>query len=117
MKTILSICMLFACTLIFAQTTVTGTVVDDSGQPIPGANIIVSGTSTGTITDFDGGFSLTTDQSLPFTLTASSIGFESADAQVTSNNQVLSFALKEGTELDEIVISALEHQNVCSNRL
>ncbi len=106
MKTILSIFMFFACSLIFAQTTITGTVVDDSGQPIPGANVIVSGTSTGTITDFDGNFTLTADQPLPFTLTASSVGFESADAQVTSNNQVMAFILKEGTELDEIVISA-----------
>ncbi len=106
MKTILSIFMLFTCSLFFAQTTLTGSVVDDSGQPIPGANVIVSGTSTGTMTDFDGNFSLTADQPLPFTLSASSVGFESADVQVTSNNQVIAFILKEGTQLDEIVISA-----------
>ena len=106
MKTILSILMLFSCSLIYAQTTVTGSVVDDSGQPIPGANIIVTGTTTGTITDFDGNFSLTVDQPLPFNLAASSVGFESAEMQVTSNNQVIAFTLKEGTELDEIVISA-----------
>jgi len=98
--------MLFACSLIFAQTTVTGTVVDDNGVTIPGANVIVSGTSTGTITDFDGGFTLTVDQPFPFTLTASSVGYESADVQVTSSTQVITFTLKEGTELDEIVISA-----------
>jgi len=106
MKTILTFVMLFACTLIFAQTTVTGSVVDDSGQPIPGANIIVTGTSTGTITDFDGNFTLTASQPLPFTLTASSVGFESATAEVTSNNQVLSLVLTEGSILDEVVISA-----------
>ena len=98
--------MLFASSLIFAQTTVTGTVVDDNGVPIPGANVIVSGTSTGTITDFDGGFTLTADQPLPFTLAASSVGYESADVQVTSSSQSITITLKEGTELDEIVISA-----------
>ncbi|MBT8303713.1 MAG: TonB-dependent receptor [Bacteroidia bacterium] len=106
MKTILTFVMLFACTLIFAQTTVTGSVVDDSGQPIPGANIIVTGTSTGTITDFDGNFTLTASQPLPFTLTASSVGFETATAEVTSNNQVISLVLTEGSILDEVVISA-----------
>ena len=61
--------------ITFAQTTITGTVVDDNRQPIPGANIIV-GTSSGTVTDFDGNFTLTTDQDPPFTIQVSSVGFQ-----------------------------------------
>ena len=106
MKTIFPILMFFFCGLTFAQTTVTGSVKDDSGQPIPGANIIVVGTSTGTVTDFDGNFSLTYNQNPPFSIQASNIGFESSTAEVTSNNQVVSITLNEGTSLDEIVISA-----------
>ena len=107
MKTILPLLLLFFCGITFAQTTsISGTVVDDSGQPLPGANIIVTGTSTGTVTDFDGGFNLTVNQNLPFTVQASMIGFESATIEVTTNNQVLSFTLTEGTSLDEVVISA-----------
>ena len=76
MRTILSIVLLFFCGITFAQTTITGTVVDDSGLPIPSANIIIVDASVGTVTDFDGKFTLTVDQNPPFTIQASSIGFE-----------------------------------------
>ena len=106
MRTILSIVLLFFCGIAFAQTTITGTVVDDNGLPIPSANIIVVDASVGTVTDFDGKYTLTVDQNPPFTLQASSIGFESSSQEVTSNNQTLDFILNEGTSLDEVVISA-----------
>ncbi|WP_338732471.1 TonB-dependent receptor [Mangrovimonas cancribranchiae] len=106
MKSLFSLFLFFAGITIYAQTTVTGSVVDDSSQPIPGANVIIQGTSSGTMTDFDGAFSLTVDKEPPFTLKASSIGFESATIEVTSNNQNVSFVLNEGTSLDEVVISA-----------
>ena len=49
----------------FAQTTITGTVVDaENGEPIIGANIIVKGTTNGTITDFDGNFVLSDRKSV-----------------------------------------------------
>ena len=106
MKTFLSIVLLFFCSLTYAQTTISGTVVDDSGQPLPGANIIVVGTSTGTVTDFDGGFTLTSSQNPPFSIQASMVGFESATEEITTNNQTVNFILNEGTSLDEVVISA-----------
>ncbi len=98
--------MLFFCGIIYSQTTITGTVTDDNNQPIPGANIIIVGTSTGTVTNFDGLFTLTVNQSPPFNVRSSSVGFETVTIQVTSNNQKLNFILKEGTSLDEVVISA-----------
>jgi len=106
MKTILPYLMLLFCGLSFSQTTITGTVVDDNSQPIPGANIIIVGTSTGTVTDFDGNFSLTTSFKPPFSLQASSVGFETVTEAITSNNQKINFILKEGNALDEVVISA-----------
>ncbi len=106
MRTILKIFLLFFSAYSFAQTTVKGNVSDDSGQPLPGANVIVIGASTGAITDFDGNYTLTVDQTPPFSIQASSVGFESLIKEVTSNNQTIDFVLKEGTELDEIVISA-----------
>jgi len=106
MRTILKIFLLFFCAFSYAQTTVKGTVTDDSGQPLPGANIIVVGTTTGTVTDFDGNYTLTVAQSPPFSIQASSIGFEALTKAVSSNGQTINFELKEGTELDEIVISA-----------
>ncbi|MFV9549704.1 TonB-dependent receptor [Algibacter sp. PT7-4] len=106
MKTILSFLMLLICGFSFSQTTITGTVLDDNSQPIPGANVIIVGTSTGTVTDFDGNFSLTTNLNPPFELQASSVGFETVSENITSNNQKVNFVLTEGTSLDEVVISA-----------
>ena len=52
--------MLIAVSAIFGQTetTVSGAVYDETGIPLPGANVIIEGTSTGTTTDFDGNFNL-----------------------------------------------------------
>src|SRR5690606_17280602 len=44
---------------VVQQTTISGTVSDESGQPLPGVSVIVKGTNKGTITDFDGNYSLT----------------------------------------------------------
>lgn len=106
MRTILSIFTLFCCAITFAQTTVKGKVTDESGLPLPGANIIVVGSSTGTSTDFDGVYTLTVDKNPPFTIRASFTGFEAQTIEVTSNNQTADFSLKEGSILDEVVISA-----------
>ncbi len=106
MKTFLKIFTLFCCATTFAQTTVKGNVTDNSGQPLPGANIIVVGTTTGTISDFDGNYTLTVNQNPPFSVTVSSVGFESVTKEVTTNPQTLDFVLVEGTSLDEVVISA-----------
>lgn len=106
MKTIITFLLLLFCGISFSQTTITGSVVDNNSQPIPGANIIVVGTSSGTVSDFDGNFSLTFNQNPPFTIQASSVGFETVTVEITSNNQVVSFVLKEGSVLDEVVISA-----------
>jgi len=106
MKTILKIFILLFGVVSFAQTTVTGTINDESGLPLPGANIIVVGTSSGAISDFDGKFSLTVNQNPPFTVQVSSVGFETATQDITTNNQDITVALNEGSVLDEVVISA-----------
>jgi len=98
--------MLLCCAFTFAQTTVKGKVVDDSGQPLPGANIIVVGTTSGTITDFDGNYSLTINQEPPFSIEVSSVGFDTITKEVTTNPQTIDVTMVEGTFLDEVVISA-----------
>ena len=106
MRKSLSILLMLVCGITYSQTTISGTVLDDSSQPLPGANVIVIGTSTGVVTDFDGAFTLKVNQEPPFSVQASSVGFESVIIEVTENNQVLNFVLKEGNFLDEVVISA-----------
>lgn len=105
MKTFLKIFSMLFISTTLAQTTIKGTVNDDSGQPIPGANIIVIGTTQGTISDFDGNFTLQTDATPPFKLQASSVGFETSTADFSGSGSV-NFTLKEGSVLDEIVVSA-----------
>ena len=106
MKTFLRIFTLLFGIVSFAQTTVTGTVNDESGMPLPGANVIVMGTSSGAISDFDGKFTLSVSQAPPFTVQISSVGFTSATEEVTANNQDLSITLIEGSFLDEVVVTA-----------
>ena len=107
LTTTLTLIGLFCVNLIFAQTTVSGSVSDsDSNEPIPGVNIIVQGTTDGTNSDFDGNFSFSTTQSFPFTVEVSSIGFGSKSIQVTSADQVLNISLDPGENLDEIIVSA-----------
>lgn len=106
MKTFFKIMMLFCCASTFAQTTVKGKVIDNNGIPLPGANIIVVGTTTGAISDFDGNYTLVVNQDPPFTIQVSSVGFETVVAQVTTNPQTVDITMIEGTSLDEVVISA-----------
>jgi outer membrane receptor protein involved in Fe transport len=106
MKTTLKILMLFFCAFSFAQTTVTGKVTDSDGLPLPGANVIIVGTSSGTSTDFDGTYTLVADQDPPFSIQVSFTGFTPQTLEVTTNNQTIDVSLQDGTTLDEVVISA-----------
>jgi outer membrane receptor protein involved in Fe transport len=106
MKTILKLFTMLFCVVTFAQTTVKGKIIDNTGLPLPGANIVVVGTSSGTISDFDGNYTLTVDQVPPFSIRVSYTGFEPQTIEITSNNQTVDVTLLEGNSLDEVVISA-----------
>lgn len=81
---------------------VTETIVDPSGMPVIGANVMVKGTTNGTITDMDGKFSLEVEEGA--TLQISYIGYANQEIKV-GNQKTLSIALKEDAEaLDELVV-------------
>lgn len=81
---------------------ITGTVLDATGMPVIGANVMVKGTTNGTITDMDGKFSLEVDKGA--TLVISYIGFINQEIKV-GNQTNLSIALKEDSKaLDEVVV-------------
>ncbi|MGB1080626.1 MAG: TonB-dependent receptor [Flavobacteriaceae bacterium] len=106
MKFFLQVMLLCLSTAVVAQTQVSGTVTDANGQPVPGASVVVD-SNTGTVTDFDGNFSLSTSKTPPFTLTVSNVGLETKTVTVSSAAQSLSITLGESaTQLDEIVVSA-----------
>ncbi|MBO6881532.1 TonB-dependent receptor [Winogradskyella sp.] len=106
MKTILKLFTMLFCVVSFAQTTVKGKITDNTGLPLPGANIVVVGTSSGTVSDFDGNYTLTVDQDPPFSIRVSYTGFEAQTVEITTNDQTVNVTLQEGNTLDEVVISA-----------
>ena len=57
-KILLSSLLIFATSLSVYAQQITGSVSDDNGLPLPGASIVIQGTSEGTTTDFDGNFSI-----------------------------------------------------------
>lgn len=93
----------------YAQTTISGKVTDsETGEGLIGVNVVIKGTSTGTITDTQGAFSLQSGIKMPFTIIFSSIGFASKEIVVNETNaQNLEITLGQATFLaDEVVISA-----------
>lgn len=81
---------------------VTGQVVDMNGEPIIGANVVVKGTTAGTITDFDGNYSIEVQENA--VLIFSYLGMITQEIPVTSDN--ISVALKEDNQvLDEVVVT------------
>ncbi|MFK7932455.1 MAG: TonB-dependent receptor, partial [Saprospiraceae bacterium] len=98
---------LFITGFAHAQTTISGTVMDDSGEALIGASVLVDGTTSGTVTDIDGKFSLTTQENPPFTITVSYTGFSERQMVIDGNTTNLSINLLEGVLIGEdIVISA-----------
>jgi iron complex outermembrane receptor protein len=84
-----------------AQTTVTGTVSDKSNSPISGANIVEDGTSNGSLTDFEGNYTITVQDNA--TLVISLLGYETNSMEVNGQT-TLNITLAEGLSLDEVVI-------------
>jgi len=91
-----------------AQTTVSGRIMDgEYNEPLIGANVLIQGTTTGTSTDLDGNFTLTSSQPLPWDLEISYTGFEDQSITVTNPTSNLNINMASSAILtDEIVISA-----------
>ncbi len=88
-----------ASNFISAQT-VTGTVTDDSSQPLPGVSIIIKGTSTGTTSDFDGKYSISASNG--DVLVFSYVGFDTQEVTVSGNT--VNVIMQAGVALDEIIL-------------
>ncbi|MEZ5043794.1 MAG: TonB-dependent receptor [Saprospiraceae bacterium] len=89
----------------WAQSNLSGTVTDEAGEPLIGANVTIKGTTQGTITDLDGKFSLSTSVAFPLTLVVSYTGFTTEEIEV-SNTSPLSIKLLEGIFTEQVVVSA-----------
>lgn len=102
--------MLLMSVVAFAQNQIKGHVADAAGDPIIGANVTVKGTTTGTITDIDGNFTLEVG-STDGTLVVSFIGYKSVEAKMNGTSPI-NVILQEDTEtLDEVVVVGYGTQN------
>ncbi len=102
---ILTLLLVLVVQLTFAQEKmISGAVTDDTGLPLPGVNIIIQGTSTGTQSDFDGNYTIEAAQGQ--TLVYSYVGFETQEIAVGASNKI-DVTLKAGSVLDEVVVTAL----------
>lgn len=102
--------LLLICTLLFFMSathaqTVTGTVSDESGNKVPRVSVIVKGTSRGTTTDIEGKFSIAASSNA--TLVFSSVGFKTAEVQVSNGNVVNVVLIADNLEMGEVVVTAL----------
>ncbi|MEQ3654768.1 MAG: SusC/RagA family TonB-linked outer membrane protein [Dokdonia sp.] len=99
---ILTLLLAFVVQVSFAQTTVSGTVSDTNG-PLPGANVIVEGTSTGTQTDFDGNFSITASPS--DVLVFSYVGYKTQEVPVGAQS-TFNVVLQPDNVLETVIVTA-----------
>ena len=86
------------------KTKLNGTVVDEAGEAIIGANVIVKGTTNGCTTDLDGHFTLDVDH-LPVTLMVSYIGYTRQEIKVTSAKTIKVEMAPDNNLMDEVVIT------------
>ena len=91
-------------TATLAQTTrVSGTVTDDQNAPLPGASVVVKGTTNGVMTDFDGNFEISVESGQN-TLQVSYIGFDTKDVILDGSSHYSVNLTASTTDLDEVVV-------------
>jgi outer membrane cobalamin receptor len=107
LKNLLFVALMLVSTTVLGQTKISGTVVDESNQSLPGASVLEKGTMNGTETDFDGKFSLNTTSNSGV-LVVSFIGYKTVEISFSSTKSNLgAIQLEEGgSTLDEIIITS-----------
>ena len=105
-KMFLSLALLLTSTIMYAQSEISGTVVDATGEAIIGATVKEKGTSNGTITDFDGNFKMKVNEGT--ILTISYVGYQTQEVPA---HQGMKVTLKDDAEvLAEVVVTGYQVQ-------
>ena len=95
---------------IFGQSSlITGTVTDEQSNPLPGASIVVKGTTSGAQTDFDGNYSI--DAQEGDTLLFSYLGFNSKEIIITEIDRIDVILSENAAMLDEVVVTGYGSQS------
>ena len=103
---IISALLICCCHLSWAQQVITGTVTDQSQQPLPGVTVLLKGTSTGTATDPAGKYSLRVPDGTG-TLVFSFIGFTTKEVPVNNQTTINTSLAADTKTLNEVVVTAL----------
>ena len=104
--------MLFACLfasvmIATAQTSrVTGTVTDESGEPVIGASVLVDGTQRGAVTNIDGAFVIENVPANAETLTVSYVGFQTQKIAIVFGRDINIVLRMDAELLDEVIVVA-----------
>lgn len=101
---ILFICLLTA-QAAYCQIKVTGTVKDENGDALPGVNILIKGTGTGTATNLDGSYTLNVDGK--GVLVFSSVGSQTQNVKVNGRTRIDVVMKPEVEQMDEVIITAI----------
>lgn len=100
------IVLFFSCNILYAQQNanydVRGIVMDTTGEPIIGANVIEKGTTNGTITDLNGNFTITTKPNAVLTVTY--IGYSKEEIQINGQKRISIYLKEDSHVLDELVV-------------
>ena len=106
-KNLLFVALLLTAATVIGQTKISGTIVDDTNEGLPGASVVIKGTTNGTETDFDGKFTLTAT-SESGTIVISYLGFKTKEVAFTSAGDLGSIKLQEdGNILEEVVLRGI----------
>lgn len=103
LNAVLTLLLVFVVQMTFAQEkTITGTVIDDQGLPLPGVNIVVKGTDRGTQTDFDGNYSILAQNT--DALVFSFVGFDTFERVIGDATRIDATLSPDSAELEEVIV-------------
>ena len=104
-KNLLLVALFFTVATVLGQTKITGKVIDEYNEPLPGASIVIKGTSNGTTTDFNGVFELASKENEGI-IVVSYIGYVKQEIEFSkTNSKLATITLKEDSNtLEEIMV-------------
>lgn len=105
-KNVLLVALFFVTATVLGQTKITGTVVDEMGEPLPGANVVVKGTTNGSATDFDGKFILNASSNTG-AVVVSFVGYTNKEVSFSGASDLGTIALEPSNVLGEVIITGV----------
>jgi TonB-linked SusC/RagA family outer membrane protein len=97
--------LLLLASAVFAQENIKGIVKDDVGEPVPGATVLIKGSSHYTVTDAKGEFVIASAKEFPFSLTVNLVGYKPQEVEIYElNGEAFEVTLKTDNVLDQVVV-------------